>query len=67
MSSAEQIILIAQLILELLEYAEELRELLKRIEAGEEVTDDELREGIESVRAKVKAAHELKTKEEDVS
>ena len=52
-------ILIAQLLLEWLEFATYLRKLLERIEAGEEITDEELTKGLEDVKASVKRLKEV--------
>ena len=50
--------LIAELILEWLEFADYLKELLKRIEAGEDISNEELTKGLEDVKDAVKRLKE---------
>jgi len=53
-----KLILIVQLLLEWLEFSDYLKELLKRIAAGEDITDAELTQGLEDVRKAVKRLKE---------
>ena len=59
--------LIAELILEWLEFADYLKELLKRIEAGEEITDEELTKGLEDVKDAVKKLKERQNGQNNIS
>ena len=58
MPSPSQIMLIVELILRLFEATDALRKLLERIQAGEEISDEELKKGLADAEAAVKRLKE---------
>ena len=54
MPSPSQIMLIVELILRLLEASDELRKLLERIQAGEDISNEELEKGLADAEAAIK-------------
>ena len=62
MSREKTIMTIVLLLIEWLEVGDFLKELLKQIQAGEDISDEELIEGLEDVKNAVKRAKEARLK-----